>query len=173
MSSSPFDLPKICDAVFATCVADDRGQAATLYWARTRFFGAPLLLLDWDVAQLEPKLWTNDQTTLVGFGRACRARYGSMGIYVEDESLAAQAEELGVRCETIYEHLVATDKWTSLCLSTTLAMKGGKVKIAKPADERTKSRAAGFLSFSGGPRGEDPTVAAFVYGVVLALDPVA
>ena len=79
----------------------------------------------------------------------------------------------GVRCETIYEHLVAADKWTSLCLSTTLAMKGGKVKIAKPADERTKSRAAGFLSFSGGPRGEDPTVAAFVYGVVLALDPVA
>lgn len=173
------NLPTICDAIYATCVVDDRGQAAVLYWARSRFFGTPLLLLDWMMAQLTPRLWTDARSALDGYVGTCRARHGSCGVYVEDESLAVQAESLGTRCEAIYEHLTATDRWTSLCLTVSLAARGGMLGICTRALETAKAHPKRdevydpALNFRGGPRPECPTVPAFVYGVVLGLDPTA
>jgi len=177
--SIPLDLPKICDAVFATCVTDIRGQAAVLYWARTRFFGTPLLLLDWAISQLSPQLWTGIQAQLQSFVTECRALRGSLGIYVEDEAMAVHAEELGVRAEPIYEHLTAKDRWTSLCQIAALAARGGKVGVTSRAMDTARAHPkrdelyTPALEFRGGSRPDVPTVPAFVYGVVLALDPTA
>jgi hypothetical protein len=176
---TPLDLPRICDAVFATVVADDRGQAAVLCWARSRFFGTPLVLLDWGVSQLAPGLWAEAQRQLLGLAAECRARHGSVGLHVEDESLAAQAEDRGVLTTPIYEHLTARDRWPSLCLTVSLAARGGRVGVTTRAmatargHPRREELFTPALEFRGGPRPEVPTVPAFVYGVVLALDPTA
>lgn len=157
--------------MYATCVANETGEAATLYWARSRFFGSPLILLDWEVAQLTHETWMRAHAALRSLSLSRRARHGSVGIYVEDEGLVTHAEMRGARATAIYKHLTTPDRWLNLCLSAMQFVKGGMVDRTKAVTNRADERTAGFLNLTAAPRGEDPTVAAFVYGITLGLDP--
>lgn len=94
-SGSPLPYPTNCDTVFAvidsavkTGSAND-GTAVT-YFARNKYAGTPLLILDWDIVQIEGDLldvWLKSVfDNLEHLARQCGAREGVRGVYIEDKS---------------------------------------------------------------------------------------
>ena len=88
-------LPRNCDSVFAVIdSAVKTGSAndgtAVIYFARSKLSGVPLILLDWDIVQIEGALLDNwlvgIHTNLEGWAKKCGARGGISGIWVEDKA---------------------------------------------------------------------------------------
>lgn len=113
-AGNPVSYPDKCDSVFAvidsavkTGSAND-GTAVT-YYARSRHVGHPLVLLDWDVQQIEGALldtWlTGVFANLEHYARVCGAREGSAGAWIEDKSsgsiLLQQAMKRGLNVHPI------------------------------------------------------------------------
>jgi hypothetical protein len=172
-------LPTICDAVYATVAANEDGLAATLRWALSVGYGRPLVLLDWDVAPLRPDTWGAAGSALENDAAQTRARGGSMGIFVEDPAFAQQALERGVYAQGIPAHIIAPAFWPNLCLLAAHHVDAGDVKLAGPAmrkivetlpDGRKRRQFAALPRVAPGPRGDDPTVPAWLFGIVLGVD---
>jgi hypothetical protein len=92
---NPVPVPQHCDRVFAvidsavkTGSAND-GTAVT-YYARNQYAGTPLVILDWDIVQIEGALldtWlTGVFKNLEHLSRVCGAREGVRGVWIEDKS---------------------------------------------------------------------------------------
>jgi len=161
-------FPTVCDAVFATVVADQRGALAVLYWARSDGFGTPLVLLDWLTPKLTPPPWPVIRIRLDLLGTRCRPRYGVAGIWAEGAALAQQCE-----ARPILEHLTKPDYWSSLILVATHHLNAGSVRLTTMASARMRVAKFGALPvLSHAPRDEDgdPTIPAWLYGISLALD---
>lgn len=88
-------LPRNCDSVFA--VIDSAVKAGTkndgtavIYFARSKMVGHPLILLDWDIVQIEGALldtWlVGIHTNLNLWAKKCGARGGISGIWIEDKA---------------------------------------------------------------------------------------
>lgn len=168
--------PKICDSLFASvCATPEKGLAAALRWARSSGYGSPLVLLGWQIGQLSPSLWRDLEQDFAVDQRTIRCRYGGgPHVWVEGAALAHQAESvLEIFSHPIPEHMVAADFWDTLVLSATFQIRSGRVRLSRPAYEKTLEQPFAALTYRGGERGDDPTIPAFLYGVVLALDPQA
>lgn len=104
------------------------------------------------------------------------ARVGSIGVFVEGAYFAKLAEIAGCAATAIPEYLAKAEAWGPMCQAAALHVGLDRVTISQMASERIESaenpapfRAA--LSASFGKRDEDdPTVSAFVLGIVLGLD---
>jgi len=171
-----FDAPMVCDSMFATvCASAEMGMAASLRWARSSGYGHPLMLLDWEVGQLSPQMWRDVEDGLTLDAHETRVRYGSgPHVWVEGAALAHQAQSvLTIDSHAMPEHVVAAGFWDTLVLSSAFYMRGGQVKMTKRAHEKTQQKQFSALTYRGGLRPDDPTVPAFLYGVVLALDEAA
>lgn len=173
-----FEPPKICDILFGTvCASAELGMASALRWARCVHYGHPLMLLDWETDKLSPQLWKNTEEGLLDDASKMKVRLGDgPHLWVEGAALAHQAlavleERSLVNSHVIPEHVVSPNSWDMLVLSSAFYMRSGQVKMSQKAFDKTKKQNFGALSFRGGPRTDDPTIAAFIYGVVLALDP--
>jgi len=166
---------EICDAVFATVATDDADGAAALIWARgTPGYGPPLALVEWEESQFVPSLFTDLRDRLAEVAKKRRARAGSIGIWVEDHRLALLARMRGVDVHAIPEHLLGVQAWSGLWSSTAFFVREGLVAVADAARIRFESSAFAALTFRGGPRPpDDPTVPAWLYGIVLGLDEAA
>lgn len=168
--------PRTCDSLFATvCAVPERGLAAALRWARSSGYSHPLMLLGWSLGQLSPSLWRDLETAFTSDQIAIRCRYGGgPHVWVEGAALAHQAESvLKIDSHPMPEHVVAADFWDTLVLSATFQIRSGAVRICRQAYEQTLEQPFAALTYRGGERGDDPTIPAFLYGVVLALDPQA
>jgi hypothetical protein len=166
--------PTICDAIYGTVAADSRGQVAVLYWARSHGYGAPLILLDWDVALLTAARWAVIDGEIGDLVTRCRARGGSLGLWIENEALAQQANARGCRAKAIPEHLTATDYWDNLSLVAGQYIDDGSVKVTRTVAAKIKVQPFGALPRRvPGPRADDATVPAWLYGIVLGLDEAA
>src|SRR5262249_45994577 len=58
IDGQPIDLPPRCDLVFATIdsaakTGKENDSTAVVFWARNAFTGQPLIVLDWDIAQID------------------------------------------------------------------------------------------------------------------------
>jgi hypothetical protein len=163
-----------CDAVYATAVVSGTGQAARFLWARSAHgAGKPLVLLDFAVEYLSAAFWEDLTASLAAARVARRARYGSAGVYVEGEPIAEQARLGGTPAVPVPDHLTTADYWPRLCASASASMQDGAVGYTAEASAGMDRRP--FLDgFRGGPRDpDDPVVPAFLYGVVVGLDPSA
>jgi hypothetical protein len=124
--------PAMCDAVFAVIdTATKTGKTCdgtgVTYWAYARpasgqdcapIGGPPLILLDWDLRQIEgsllidwlPKVYER----LNEFTRTIRTRYGSQGVHIEDKAsgmiLLQQAARMGLQARAIESKLTALGK---------------------------------------------------------------
>jgi len=113
-NGAPVAYPQKCDRVFAvidsaikTGSAND-GTAVT-YYARNQYAGHPLVLLDYDIVQIEGALldtWlTGVFQNLEHYSRACGAREGVAGVWIEDKSsgsiLLQQARKRGLMVHPI------------------------------------------------------------------------
>jgi hypothetical protein len=165
-------FPTICDTVYASVVPDERGQAAILYWARCLTYGQPLTLLDWRVEQLTAGTWAKVEDDLAAVKP--RVRYGTSGMHIEGEALAQQAILRGASAKAIPDHLTKPEYWNNLWLIAGQYVDDGSVKLTRPAALKIRTSPAGFGALprrAPGPRGDDATVPAWLYGIVLGLDP--
>lgn len=186
----PVDYPTRCDQVFAVVDtafkdgAQHDGTAVT-YYAVNKFYGIPLVILDWDVVQIEGALleqWlpkVNER--LEELARATWARQGSLGIWVEDKAsgivLIQQGQRAGLPVYAIDGALTAQGK-EGRALSASPHVYQGKTKISRYAYEKTViykgqsrnhflSQVCGFRP--GQKDGPRDLLDTFTYGVAISL----
>lgn len=94
VEGAPVPLPTNCDGVFATIdtavkTGSTNDASATIYWARNMFVGHPLVLLDYDIEQIEGSLlefhMPNIFENLEMWAKRCGSRGGSRGAWIEDK----------------------------------------------------------------------------------------
>jgi len=186
----PVPVPTFCDAVFATIdtavkSGKEHDGLAVTYWASSQFVGHRLVVLDWDIINLEGSLleaWLPCVfRNLEEFAKSCHARGGSLGAFIEDKVsgtiLIQQAQRRGWPAHAIDSKLTDAGK-SERAVSVSGYVYRGWVKISGPAyDKVTNYKGATrnhFLSQVTGFRvgakdGEDDLLDTFTYGVAIAL----
>lgn len=164
------------DGVFATVVLSPMRILATMYWARYMYYGKPLVLCDYEVGALQGDAWRNIDARLHYWLKERLSRLPHpAGLYVESEMIAAQATGAGIPARPIPKWLTASDAWNQIVQSAANISAQGMIGMLEGTREKMERRP--FITEAGvaaGPRDpEKPEVAAYLYGVVLALDPAA
>ena len=122
-SGKPIDMPSHCDAVFATIdtavkTGSKNDGTAVCFWASTRSQTYKLVMIDWDILQIEGSLLESWLPTifemLEEFARKHKAIYGSLGAYIEDKAsgmiLLQQARRRGWPAHEIDSKLTSVGK---------------------------------------------------------------
>jgi len=192
-NGEPVPYPANCDSVFAIIDTasktgtDNDGTAVTYFAYDKASRVAPLLILDWDVVQIEGALletWLPSVfDRLETLSRACSARAGSLGAFIEDKNsgtiLLQQAMRRGMATQPIESKLTAMGK-DERAISVSGYVHQGKVKYTDHAFNKVtlyKRRAANHLvdqveSFRIGDKNsdrEDDLLDTFCYGIALTL----
>lgn len=123
VNGAAVDYPTVCDSVFAVIdTAVKAGKAndctAVTYFAVSRHFGHPLVILDYDMVQIEGGMLDIWMPTIFArldeLARMTRARQGSGGAWIEDASagsiLLQQAERHGWPAHPIDNKLLMAGK---------------------------------------------------------------
>lgn len=189
----PVALPEIGDTVFAVIdTANKDGKqhdgTAVSYWLRSRFGAHPLVLLDWDIVQIEGAML---ETWLPGvFKRAedlaamCRARRGFGGVFIEDKGsgtiLIQQAQRRNWPAKAIPSTLTSQGK-DARAINISGYVHQGQVKFSAMAYNKTVefkgarrnhmlTQVLGFrVGDKNAAKRADDLLDTFTYGVALAL----
>ena len=149
VDGQPVDVPTRCDDVFAvidTALKDglEHDGTAVIYCARNKIAGTPLIILDWDLLQIQGSLLEEWLPTvaqrLERLATEVNARHGSVGGWIEDKAsgivLLQQAARRQMPFYPIDGSLVALGK-EGRALSVSGYVFSGDVKISRPAYEKT------------------------------------
>ena len=189
----PVPYPAHCDGVFAVIdtaskTGTDNDATAVTFFAVNHHFGDPrLFILDWDIVQIEGATLETWLPTvfqrLEELARACRAREGSLGAYIEDKNsgtiLLQQARRRGMPVLEIDSKLTAMGK-DERALSVSSYVHRGLIKYTEHAFNKIvvyKRSSRNHLldqveSFRIGDKQsdrEDDLLDTFCYGIALAL----
>jgi hypothetical protein len=189
----PVSFPPICDAVFAVIDTasktgtDNDATAVTFFAIDKHFGGAPLLILDWDIVQIEGAIlesWLpNIFDRLEELARLCHARSGSLGAFIEDKNsgtiLLQQARRREMPAYPIESKLTAMGK-DERAISVSGYVHRALVKYTEHSFNKTvvyKRHARNHLldqieGFRVGDKNgdrEDDLLDTFCYGVAIAL----
>lgn len=189
-NSQPVPWPTICDAVFATidtAVKDGAKHDGTgvVFWALSEHFGTPLVILDYDITQIEGSMLEAWLPTvyerLEEMAKACHARHGSLGAWIEDKNsgtiLLQQAKRREWRAEAIESRLTDLGK-DARAISVSGYVHRGMVKMSAEAYNRVMiykgvnrnhllSQVVGYRV--GVDNKEDDLTDCFTYGPAIAL----
>ena len=192
VDGQPASYPHHCDSVFAVIdtaskTGTEHDATAVTYYARQRHGGVPLLILDWSVVQIEGGLletWLPQIfSELESLARACGARMGSLGAFIEDKNsgtiLLQQARRRGMPARPIDSKLTAMGK-DERAISVSGYVHRGMVKYTAHAFNKTmlyKQRSANHMvdqieSFRVGDKKndrEDDILDTFCYAIAMAL----
>jgi hypothetical protein len=191
-NDQPVAYPKTCDSVFAVIdtaskTGTDHDATAVTFFAFNSYGASPLLILDWDIAQIEgatletwlPSIFDR----LEELARMCRARSGSIGALIEDKNsgtiLLQQAHRRGMPVQAIDSKLTAMGK-DERAISVSGYVHRGRVKYTEHAYTKTtiyKRKSRNHLldqveSFRIGDKDsdrEDDLLDTFCYGIALSL----
>lgn len=115
--------------------------------------------------------WVVARDQLAAMAVRGRARFGSLGAFIEGDELTQQAQADGLAAQAIPAYLTTKDYWPRLGVSAAGHLRRGEVKIVAGAVDRTERQSFPPLNYAGEERSDDdPTIAAFLYGIALALD---
>ena len=192
VENRPLSLPASCDAVFAVIdtaskTGTDNDATAATFFAVDRIGRTPLLILDWNITQIEGAMletWLPQVfRALEELARLCGARRGSLGAFIEDKNsgtiLLQQAWRRQMPTRAIDSKLTAMGK-DERAISVSGYVHRGLVKYTDRAFDKTviyKRHSRNHLvdqveSFRIGDRGsdrEDDLLDTFCYGIALAL----
>ena len=190
LSGAPVEWPARSDFVFATIdtavkTGKKRDGTAAAYWLVQRAFKPQLILLDWDVVQIEGALlnsWLPSVAArLEELARATGARRGSIGSFIEDKGsgiiLVQQAARAGVQAHAIDSKLTSMGKDERALLAAPYVYRD-LVKISRHAyDKRMIYKGVSKNHFWAQVTGyrldmenqEDDALDTFTYGVIIAL----
>lgn len=187
----PVEYPARCDDVFATvdsALKDgvEHDGTAVMYWARNKIAGHPLILLDWDLIQIQGALLEEWLPTvnqrLEQLSAEVRARHGNVGIWIEDKAsgivLLQQAARRSLPAYPIDATLTDLGK-EGRALSVSGYVHRGDVKFSRHAYEKmvnfkgqTRNHAVaqvcGFRIGTKTPHTYD-LLDTFTYGVAISL----
>lgn len=151
IDNAPVPLPVRPDTIFAiidTAVKDgvEHDGTAVLYCSKDRANGGSLVILDWDVIQIEGRLL---ETWLPGvfirledLSKATNSRYGSAGCWIEDKVtgtvLLQHAKARGLQAQAIDSKLTSLGK-EPRTISASPYVHRGDVKISRFAYDKTLS----------------------------------
>jgi hypothetical protein len=192
VEGKPIEVPH-CDAVFAvidTAVKDgqEHDGTAVVYYALSNTAVYPLTVLDWDIIQIEGALLETWLPTvflnLEAFAKSCRARSGSVGVWIEDKAsgsiLLQQARNRGWNANVIESTLTAAGK-DERAISISSYHYRGLVKMTTTAYNKTvtykrETRNHLYTQVTGFRVGDkdaykrpDDLLDAYCYGVAIAL----
>jgi hypothetical protein len=192
VENQPLPLPARCDFVFAVIdtaskTGTDNDATAVTFFARDSVGKIPLLILDWNIVQIEGAVL---ETWLLGvfqtleeLARLCRVRYRPSRAYIEDKNsgtiLLQQAWRRQMPAEAIKSKLTAMGK-DERAISVSGYVHRELVKYTERAFEKTvtyKRHSRNQLlyqvgSFRVGDREsgrEDDLLDTFCYGIAVAL----
>jgi hypothetical protein len=193
VDDKPAPCPRHCDTLFAVIDTasktgtDNDGTAVTYFAYNQHGASAPLLILDWDIVQIEGAILETWLPLvfkrLEELAGQCRARFGSQGAYIEDKNsgtiLLQQAHRRGLQASPIESKLTAMGK-DERAISVSGYVHRGRVKYTEYAFNKTsvyKGKARNHLldqveSFRIGDKKserEDDLLDTFCYGIALAL----
>jgi hypothetical protein len=192
VDNQPVPIPARCDATFAVVdtaskTGTDNDATAVTFFALDHIGRTPLLILDWDIAQIEGALleiWLPEVfARLEELARLCRACRGSIGAFIEDKNsgtiLLQQALRRQMPAQAIDSKLTAMGK-DERAISVSGYVYRELVKYTDRAFEKTviyKRRSRNHLldqveSFRVGDRDsdrEDDLLDTFCYGIAVAL----
>jgi hypothetical protein len=181
-----------CDCVYAVIdtaskTGTEHDATAVTYFAFNRFSPIPLVILDWDIIQIEGAIletWLPSVfQRLEELSRACRARSGSIGACIEDKNsgtiLLQQAQRRGHQATAIESKLTAMGK-DERAISVSGYVHRGNVKYTDHAFNKTsiyKRQSRNHLldqveSFRIGDKDsnrEDDLLDTFCYGIAISL----
>jgi hypothetical protein len=191
-NDQPVDYPLFCDTVFAvidTAIKDGKEHdgTAVVYCSSSMHHGHPLIVLDYDVLQIPGSLleeWLPGvYRRLEELSRACRARRGSSGCFIEDKAsgtiLIQQAQRRGWRATPIESKLTDLGK-DARAINASGYVHRGMVKLHRVAYDRVMvfkevsrnhllSQVVGYRVGVDAGIGSDDLLDCFVYGISLAL----
>jgi hypothetical protein len=192
LDNLPVAYPTNCQCVFAVIdtaskTGTDHDATAVTFFAYNQNGGFPLIILDWDIAQIEGatlETWLPSVfDRLEQLARMCRARRGSLGALIEDKSsgtiLLQQALRRGMPVQAIDSKLTAVGK-DERAISVSGYVHRGEVKYSEHAFNKTtiyKRKSRNHLldqveSFRIGDKDsdrEDDLLDTFCYGIALSL----
>lgn len=192
-SLRPAELPVRCDAVYAVIdSATKTGKAndgtGVVYFALSqRAVGHKLTVIDWDLVQIEgamletwlPTVFEN----LEHYAKACHARGGSQGAFIEDKAsgmiLIQQAQRRGWPARAIDSKLTAMGK-DERAISISGYVYRGEVKLSRLAHDKVttykgttrnhlRGQVVGFRIGSKNEQREDDLLDDFCYGTAIGL----
>ena len=187
----PVDTPTRTDQVYAvvdTALKDglEHDGTAVIYFAKNKHHGVPLVILDWDLVQIEAALLEEWMPSVRARGEALavdtKAREGNIGTWVEDKAsgivLIQQAQRNGLPVYPIDSALTALGK-EGRALSVAQYVYRGQVKISRYAYNKVLtykaqsrnhflSQVCGFRLGTKTPHHMD-LLDCFTYGVAIAL----
>jgi hypothetical protein len=188
----PVPYPRTCECVFAVIdtaskTGTDHDATAVTFFAKGHPKSYPLLILDWDIAQIEGATLETWLPTvfqrLEQLARSCRAQVGSIGAWIEDKNsgtiLLQQALRRQWPTRPIESELTAMGK-DERAISVSGYVYQGQVKYTDHAFNKTviyKGKARNHLveqveNFRVGDKDnkrEDDLLDTFCYGIALAL----
>ena len=189
----PLPLPARCDGVFAIIdtaskTGTDNDATAVIFFASDSVGRVRLLILDWDIAQIEGAVletWLpNVFARLEELARLCGARNGSIGAFIEDKNsgMIYYSKPYDDKCRRarLTRSLTALGK-DERAISVSGYVHRELVKYTECAFNKTvvykNSRSRNHLleqieSFRVGDKGsdrEDDLLDTFCYGIALAL----
>lgn len=191
VDGQPVEYPTRCDQVFAvldTALKDglEHDGTAVTYYARNKIAGHPLIILDWDLIQIEAAFlddWLPSvNQRLEQFSSMTKAREGNFGTWIEDKAsgivLLQQAARRGLPAYPIDNDLVAQGK-EGRAIAVMGHVHVGSVKISQHAFDKVTeykgqtrnhflSQVCGFRSGSKTPHQYD-ILDTFCYGVAISL----
>lgn len=191
VKGAPVEYPTKTDQVFAvidTALKDqlEHDGTAVTYYARNKHAGIPLVVLDWDILQIEGALleeWLPSVGhRLEALAKETNARQGNVGMWIEDKAsgivLLQQAARRGLPAYPIDSKLTDLGK-EGRALSVSGYVYRGDVKISRPAYEKTMnykgqtrnhliSQVCGFRMGTKTPHQQD-LLDTFTYGVAISL----
>jgi phage terminase large subunit-like protein len=189
----PVPFPPRCECVYAVIdtaskTGTEHDATAVTYFALDRNGGRfPLLILDWDLVQIEGALLETWLPAIFGrleeLSRTCRARSGSIGAMIEDKNsgtiLLQQALRRQMPVTAIDSKLTSVGK-DERAISVSGYVHRGEVKYTEHAFNKTvvyKHKSRNHLldqieSFRIGDKDserEDDLLDTFCYGIALSL----
>jgi phage terminase large subunit-like protein len=186
----PAPYPTTCECVFAVIdtaskTGTDNDATAVTFFARGQSYR--LMILDWDIVQIEGATLETWLPTVIEkleeLSRRCRARYGSIGVWIEDKNsgtiLLQQALRRQLQARAIESQLTAMGK-DERAISVSGYVHRGNVKYTEHAFNKTvvyKGKARNHLieqveNFRVGDkdnRREDDLLDTFCYGIAISL----
>lgn len=190
VEGQPVPWPKHCDYVYAVLdsalkAGDKNDGTAVTYFARNRHVGHSLIILDWDITQIESDLladwFPSVMERLLELGRLTGARMGSAGSFIEDKgsgiTLLQRATRSGWQAQAIDSKLTSMSK-DARGTGVSDFVHNGKVKLSEHAYNKVveyKGRTQNhFLTQVFGyrlgiPAQADDLFDVFVYGTSIGL----
>lgn len=187
----PVQYPAHCDQVYAvmdTALKDglEHDGSAVTFFAKNKYVGIPLIILDYDVIQIEGaslEQWLPQvNARLEELAKLCNARQGSAGIFIEDKAsgivLIQQAQRKGLPAYPISGDLTAMGK-DGRALNVSGYVFRGEVKFSEYAHNKVVtykgqsrnhliSQVCGYRMGVKTPHGMD-IFDTFCYGVAIGL----